>query len=1302
MKLFKFLSLFAIAISVATVNAGEYRREVKQLNLRGYGTVSMIGESDGKISLSQFICESPDKARIVSSKYLADLLAFGPVKKNSDGVLEIRHGGWWKLGLQGNKVMILSVPDQDSFEEAFRKYDANKWESVPEHAYPAYLDNFDNAALAIRCWPQSRTEEQIEYIKRNPFVLTIHHQDMGCSYAPGILDNAGPRNSIKQAKEAGKSFRNLLWTSTGKDTWYSWLNLPTTEYEASIPGFLGLNYREENGYYSTQVASEWLDRMQMAALEQLMNNWKDDTSLLGWMEPHGEFRLFTDRRPPDAEKGYREYLREIKKYDLNSLSAAWEISIDNWNKIPFPEPAFFEGRRGNYIDLDNIPWKWYNDTFANGQKSAFMADNFDDAGWTSAMRTDKRLLAYTFNKDVPAAAKEKNSSLWTRFNYDIPAEFLKSGSPIILHMHPYSSGPKEFQNLSIWVNGQKAGGELRDKNLPQCNEHSEIDVTEYLKSGQNSFTIHHAGGRISYRVYLSQIKGESFPYSQRGLNQQYLDWIDYLRHGKFQTLKKYLSAMRAIDPVRPIRVMTPKQWQSDALDLFEQFGAYPQLTGEGGYYRPYNYSGYTTLRNRYSSSEPGGFAKDAFSSQRLFAYILWESQMNHDYVFDFNRDFWKYPEVVKWWEDHKALLQTVGKTDFISNGLGVLRDLDQDQRYANRLIWNWDLSRGALPALGLAPVLIDGQDLIKGYANGRVKVMIDCATAVMDDKLLKALKSFVSQGGIFIAQHHTGQHTPEKRDAWPLAKALGLKINSVDGIKPIHFTETQDLFPSLKGKKLSGRGMAIDHYGTSSSGQIAIKGEAKAVALWDDNSMAIAELPYGKGKFIILGSPFYVGIRDENGSWMNEDQRSLLLKELLVSCGIEATTNSSNSQVWFEKRASKNGLYDVYMAGAIGLRGKEKLSLTDKLNSTLSAQQVSSPAVEVSEEAMPDLKVKFKDGIADFGKLEFTPFQVREFAVIRDHAGVDGPAHWLQTQEHGWYRLTGKPEYDRAKTQAVTQEFTNRIKEAAIDLSTGWHIKLDSPGSDWQKAPFQSWPIANMGSWYEQGFPAATSLVHYRKQVQVPSNWLDSKSRIYLEFNGHFVSGGVQGPCKLYLNGQNMLSKPSRRFRVLIPEKDLKRGTLDLAFEVGANKSNQNYSGPVGAMFLRKIPVPTEVIELNGEWTECKSLLNESGNISIPFKGKIFGISREFEIPQSWQGKIIRLVIEENNSNNMNSELNTSIINTTGYFRENSFLSPGIRMDRYLIPGKRNRLAIYKDLTRGAIDTKPININIQNIKLEAY
>lgn len=1280
--------------------------------LRGFGRVGAEGWlwRDGKANfgLVRFRCQDSTHAGIVASKYLEDLLAYGAVKQLPDAVgvkgtlLQVRHGGVWLLGVDGSDVYIGTAPTLKKLRPALSGWGNAAWRKVQRLAYPKYLNNFDNDGLGIWWMPKSKTPEQLAWMKDFPAVANLHYQNLDMNPAPDVYDVSALDNGIAQLRSIGKNYRYMLWgTGTGKNSWLNWMNLPGRQLEQRTPGFLGRDLFRAGGYKITQIASPLVNTVMIDSMQQIMKKQVNDPDLLAWMEPHGEFHFLTPSPPPPHHAvRFPKFLQQDKKYDLKSLSKAYtgrSDSFKSWSEVTLPDTAFFYGRRDGWLDLDNQEWLWQPGKLAVGEKAGWFRPDFKPVGWLSSRRDNLHLLDYN-NK------KTKVYPLWTRFDYTIPAAFFKAnkGRKLYLHVMPYSE--KKGRAVTAWVNGQCVGRDVFDRKKWK-NIHCQFDVSKVLKPGSNQFTLFSLGGKISYRVFLSGVSGGNFPFADNQVNRRYLDWREFIIHEKLQTLREYLVAMRAVDPVRPIKVMTPHLFQSEALDLFEQYGAYPQLTGESpGFYRPMHYKGYTRLRGLPGSSEPGGPQKTATNSQMLFANIFWESQDAHDYVFDLDRDLWPHKGALKWWSDNRTLLRTIGKTDFAAPKLGLLRDTRQSGLYGNGEIWNWDLSRGPLPALGLSPVLVDGGDLERGLANG-IPVLVDCASSVMDDAMITAVRRYIADGGIFVAMHNTGQHSPFSRDSWPLAASFGLKvkpklINSGDRnrwpLGDINFSASQTLIPSLRGKKFSGSGVSIDYMNVESVGAVAITGRspAKPVATWQDGSMAITEVPHGKGRFIMVGSPFFIRIKDENGRWMNSSNRQKLLEEMLLSLGVKRDTGVTDERVWFEKRLSKNGLYDVYMAGALGYRSR-KWTFADKIKSKLTMRYPSDAAVvEPNAPGVPDVSATYRDGMLSLGSRTFTPYQIRQFAVVRPDAGLTGPLHWLEVQRRTWRAL--RPVSGKLVDQyhAAAMKIAKEVGESGQDISADWKVRIDPPadGDGWITADTSAWADGKMGSWLVNNWPNAQQ-VQYRRSVKIPASWRQNNVRVMLGLSG-YLRLGLCDTGRLWVNGKLISGKLDHFFRYDITDA-ARSGRLDLALEVEGRPKPKKTLGPTGTLYLRKTPAPLKVMNLAGPWTRLDNWRKAGPQFVLPFKGRIFGMRIKVKVPKEWAGHPVRLQIDSPAS----GQVEAVMINNDGYFRTNDFAPYGPRMDAWLKPGEENVIELFG---RGHMKSGPFNARLKAVRLVVY
>ncbi|TVS20888.1 MAG: hypothetical protein EA424_01690, partial [Planctomycetaceae bacterium] len=847
---------------------GTRTAEAGPFAMRGFGTVSATAQSrevaGGRVSRVVFQTEDAAKARIVASKYLADLLAYGAVSRGQPlpglqaTVIEVRHGGAWLLGLDNTQVRVLNAPNREMLTTLARSQGAANWQAVPEQAYPRWLDNFDNAALGIWWTPGTKTPEQLAWMKDFPAVANLHGQLLTDNPAPGVYDTSGPAHAMAQLNSIGKPYRYMLWASAGQEpVWLNAWTLPGHHIEDRPKAYLGRRFFDAGPYLSHQGMSDTMHAITRNAMVEMMRQHVDDDQVLGWMEPHGEFGVRHLELLPGYQSRFPDWLRTEKGYDLAALGRAWTgnpAAFADWSEVTYKTYDYFKGRRGRFLDLDDIPWRWRPGdrevigghgrmsarpgSGPEGEPAGWHKPDFDDSDWAANRRDHFRLLSQWSERHF--------YPLWYRFTHEVPAEFLAGGRKIYLHIMPRSE--HAGGEITVWINGREVARKLRERRS-WLTLHVHMDVTEALRPGDNHFAIYSNGGRIAYRVWLSDSPGETFPFADAGLSQRYADQRAFYNWDKLQTLKSYLRLMRAVDPNRPIKVMTPGNFQAEAMELFERYGAYPQLTGQGSQLRYHHYKGYSALRRLPSSSEAGSPPNSAREAQYFFATMFTESQDKHDYVFDMLNV--RNSEMITWWNDNKALLSTLGKTDLADFKLGVLSDLRQGYLYGG-VGGGLGFSHGSLQALGLTPVLVDGLEFEKGLGHA-LPVILDSSTAVMAPAMVDSVKRYVAEGGVFVTSVHAGRHTPTQRDAWPLAAAFGLKGDGtrVTGDNyhrwpsaKLRFTAEQTLLPSLRGQEAAGRGISIDWQDKRPRADVALS----PLAHWEDGSMAIAEITHGKGR----------------------------------------------------------------------------------------------------------------------------------------------------------------------------------------------------------------------------------------------------------------------------------------------------------------------------------------------------------------------------------------------------------------------------------------------------------------------
>jgi hypothetical protein len=496
--------------------------------MRGFGRVAADGSlwrtAAGESGLVRFTCQDAAHAVIVAAKYHQDLLAYGavataePLPGLGGSPLTVRHGGTWLIGIQGSEVLVASADSREALAAAAARWGAAGWEAVKPGGYPRYLDQFDNASFAMWWMPTVKTAEQLEWMRQSTAVVNLHEQTLDATPAPGVVDASGSDTVIAQARLMGKPYRNMLWNGTGLRSWLNWSLLPGEHYENPADGHTGRSLFEAGQYQVTQLCSPTINAVLQGSMVELMRRRQADPELLSWMEPHGEFFL-TDpaTRPPGAAVSYPAYLRDVKGYDLNTLATAYGLpsgSIRSWQDVPLPDTAWFAGRRGQSIDLDDQEWRVQRAGLDEGTAAGYAMPTCDDSSWSLRRRDSMSVLGVN-------ALRSANPT-WFRFTREIPAGFITQAATqrIRLHVMPYSD--RDARAVSVWVNGKqvaKAAFDARD----HINRHVDVDVTDAIVAGSNAFAIHHQGGRIGYRVFLSTGGDNSYPFTDAGLNRRYVD-----------------------------------------------------------------------------------------------------------------------------------------------------------------------------------------------------------------------------------------------------------------------------------------------------------------------------------------------------------------------------------------------------------------------------------------------------------------------------------------------------------------------------------------------------------------------------------------------------------------------------------------------------------------------------------------------------------------------------------------------------------------------------------------------------------
>ncbi|MFA6293390.1 MAG: hypothetical protein WC637_16515, partial [Victivallales bacterium] len=548
----------------------------------------------------------------------------------------------------------------------------------------------------------------------------------------------------------------------------------------------------------------------------------------------------------------------------------------------------------------------------------------------------------------------------------------------------------------------------------------------------------------------------------------------------------------------------------------------------------------------------------------------------------------------------------------------------RELRFGHPDMYAWDMGRGPLPSIGRAFNYATLGDVKSGRAN-KFKVLLDCATSVISQDEVDAIEQYVRQGGIFVAFHNTGMHSPEKAYSWPISKLTGLRVlneNRPIGGTKIHFSDTQTLWPKLRGQEVNGWGLVLDWLKQDKTGTpISLEAKEKdieVVAEWKnvklDGNIAVAVRTLGKGKVITLGSTFYRSGKDESGRY--EEPGTLpYLDELLTSLGVPRETVAG--ELWSEHWRSKNGVYDVYPVAQMS--PKPAPGATDV---KIRRDSPVSSLWELSAMKHPVQAVSYADGMFTIPQVKMEAMQSRVFAAPRKDI-ENAALYWLETQKRQWGKL---PEISSADKKLATVEPAADV----IPLIEGWQCSSGEKDLSWIKpedASAKDWKTVKLGSFAAMGLPEE-SIAQFRKEVNVPSKWNGQRVSLFFNPEGWFWGIGLRG--KLWINGepatvkQPLQPEPNGAFVIDLTPEQLQKKPLVITLEVDGRQidkkqGNKRPTGVTGIFFLQASSQPVQTTALT-KWSYATEL-NQLKPYEPGQTVECMYLETKFTLPAKWPAK---------------------------------------------------------------------------------
>ena len=881
------------------------------VTLRGFGAVEPSALPAGQGM--RFDCDSPEHATQLIHKLARDMALSATVpsewtKVTLDGVavpVLVRPGlGAYLVLAQGKSAYCFTAPltpgqAAGDLAPAFaaaaplvkgaQLYDAN-------FVYPYYLDKWSTAGIGT--WyspfnpfndnPKGLTDvvnPHFKYLTEND--LTVH---------VGVLD-AGRRETMHFIHEYKRPFHLVQWHLWNPDV------ARLDPYDLTMPSTLFSTWESYYGQLSN--GGERLQQYRDWTFQGLMQTYVNEPQLVGWDEPHGEigpgsWQVYWDYGTRN-QAHFTQWLQTERGYTLASLGQAWYRDAKrfrSWDKVPLPFDYSMFGADKDSLFADKA-WRLHTGDPVAGVAAQWPAPDFDDSQWAPITKP---------GADLGCLEIESHRRFWYRGTITVPAAYLNANKgKLYLVCAPLDGAAGPNNPSYVWLNGVDLGG------LSGPGGHGiagSKEVTGLVRPGVNHLSYCPPAPGFAGTFFLSPRPMERYPFRDSGLNARWSDWRDYVSSCAVEQERNTLKMMRGTDPDRPIKIMAAadKDWFSE---LMADYGCFPHNTGDEAFFRPWD------RRQGYPYGIPGS-AEPSASMVTPNGFKVWLGYFTFECLNALdnfiNVESMMYSPATPLWKENFPYLNLANRYDLKQPKLALLSSgetLRLNPGPMAGIPYVFDIGRGDLQSLGYSYVYLAEPALRRGMAEG-YPVLWDVGSWIMSPQTVADVTKYVENGGTFVALQETGRHTLTERDAWPIESLTGFKVSEVRSMGGfISILHDQPLFNKLAGKNYENAGRSIDYsgynYADTCLALTPVARGTQAIARYRDGSIAIGMRRLGKGRVIVLGSPFWRDSYDKRGIWWPGPTQNAFVQDLLEGLGLPPDVPADTAAVWRDRYVANNG-----------------------------------------------------------------------------------------------------------------------------------------------------------------------------------------------------------------------------------------------------------------------------------------------------------------------------------------------------------------------------------------------------------
>jgi hypothetical protein len=1209
----KFLWLWSVRLAVAFALVVIMSR-VDGAELRGFGPVTSEPlKLDPGLEGFLFVCKDPDHATTLMEKLGHDMEQSCTVTPVWQSVTLGGHGysvlvrpglGAFLLATNGEKVFAITSSKTDQLDAAFAGAVQTLGEAHgfdPQFQYPMYLDKF--TTHGIGSWYPSYWDDA--NTKGKPNTIDDHFQF------------AQKYDLVLQPSAGGYQLRNLLPKLHQYDRpyhfaqWHEWspslallcpddLVLPGTDFSTS-PSYYG----------EVSFGGKQLEAFRNWTFEQSMKELKDDPNLVDWLEPHGEIGPFHDHFYWDYSENNRlamvNYLQQERHYTLASLGEAWFGDKDrfhSWADVGIPMNYDFYGRQPDSIMADRV-WRLHTATLDDGCKLGYQNDHFDDAKWVTFPMP---------GGEVSSMIRRGAKLMWYRGTLTVPEKWLgehRGKGRIYLNAATLTESRGWKNPDKVWFNGQEVGALFT---APGNTNAAQIDVTEIIRPGVNNIAFLPTNERFGFpgTFFLATKPMESYPFSDSNLNARYFDWSEYVSWVLNNDVADTLKAMRAIDPDRPIKVHAASD--KDLMGrIMEKYGCYGHNTGEGSFLRAWDRRlGYP--RGTRASAEFGGSITTEVGLKRFLGFFTFEGLNALDNFH--NIQAMMYTPATPVWEEYMPYFKMAPHREIKKPDIALLWSSKNNKLLERNLPMIYDLGRGDLQSIGYSYVYLDELGLEDGLAKD-YPVVWDAYSELMSPETVAQIKAYVEAGGTFVALQETGRSTFTKKDAWPISDLTGFAVREVRPMEgSVTIMRDQPLFKNLAGKTFYNRGKCIDYSDYNFADKCVVLDPVapgtQAIARYKDGAIAIGMRKLGKGRVIVLGSPFWRDSYDNSGLWTPGEGQSVFLEDLLAGLGLKPLATADNHDIWREHYVATNGT-EEYLA---------LWNPTDTEKTTTFEWTTVKPAGSLFDpkngQAIPGQidgnKVRLEN-------LKLAPYETLIVATQSVQPPQNSLSDWFAELSRTWQpsakgEFVPRPDlpfYESEVREGTTSRVLSAEEAAHLDLSA--LASGVDPGAGWDSKLGFIRP-ENLNLKLEP-----SQKIAYRCPMTLPKEW-KAGDTYSLVFKPYWRDNLL---VNAFFNGKPVLS---------VDKGGTKDASVDITSLISFDKPNwlaftTPSTGFMGVIQIVRRPKVAESMEVTGAWQVQGD--EDSGVSTVTLPGKMQGLfaqKKDIVIPAAWSKSRVFIEIQ--------------------------------------------------------------------------